>query len=78
MARIQTHAIRALDKLGIPYQVVMHAHKARNLEEAAAERGVPVHQVVHFCYLSLIPTQMLLSNMPLIHFHNYPLALPYP
>jgi len=28
MAKIQTHAIRALDELGIPYQVVMHAHKA--------------------------------------------------
>ena len=46
MARIQTHAIRVLDELGIPYQVVMHAHKARNVEEAAAERGVPIHQVV--------------------------------
>jgi len=46
MAKIQTHAIRALDELGIPYQVVMHAHKARNVEEAAAERGVPIHQVV--------------------------------
>ncbi|MBN1135920.1 MAG: hypothetical protein JXM73_05010 [Anaerolineae bacterium] len=46
MAKIQTHAIRTLDKLGIPYQVVMHPHKARNVEEAAAERGVPIRQIV--------------------------------
>jgi Cys-tRNA(Pro) deacylase len=44
--KLRTHAIRALDELGIPYQVVMHAHKAKNVEEAAAERGVPVRQVV--------------------------------
>jgi Cys-tRNA(Pro)/Cys-tRNA(Cys) deacylase len=46
MSKIRTHAIRALDELGIPYQVVMHAHKARNVEQAAAERGVPIRQVV--------------------------------
>jgi Cys-tRNA(Pro) deacylase len=42
----KTHAIRTLDDLGIPYLLVTHAHKARNVEEAAAERGVPVRQVV--------------------------------
>ena len=46
MTRIRTFAIRQLDELGISYQVLRHAHKARNVEEAAAERGVPVHQVV--------------------------------
>lgn len=46
MTRIRTFAIRQLDELGIPYQVLRHAHKARNVEEAAAERGVPLHQVV--------------------------------
>ena len=46
MAKIQTLAIRTLDELGIPYQVVMHAHKAKNVEEAAAERGVPIRQIV--------------------------------
>jgi len=46
MAKIQTHAIRALDELGIPYQVVIHAHKAKNVEEAAAERGVPIRHIV--------------------------------
>jgi Cys-tRNA(Pro) deacylase len=46
MTKIRTHAIRTLDELGIPYQVIEHAHKARNVEEAAAERGVRVHQVV--------------------------------
>jgi prolyl-tRNA editing enzyme YbaK/EbsC (Cys-tRNA(Pro) deacylase) len=42
MSNIRTHAIRALDDLGIPYQVLVQEHKARNVEEAAAERGVPV------------------------------------
>jgi len=46
MIKIRTFAIRRLDELGIPYRVLMHAHKARNVEEAAAERGVPACQVV--------------------------------
>ncbi len=46
MTKIRTFAIRQLDELGISYQVLRHAHKARNVEEAAAERGVPPHQVV--------------------------------
>ena len=45
MSRIRTHAVRALDEMGISYQVVMQAHGARNVEEAAAERGVPTRQV---------------------------------
>jgi len=46
MSKVQTHAIRALDEQGIPYRLVEHAHKAMNVEEAAAERGVPPRQVV--------------------------------
>ena len=46
MAKIRTHAVRALDEMGIPYEVLRQPHKARNVEEAAAERGVPMHQVV--------------------------------
>jgi Cys-tRNA(Pro)/Cys-tRNA(Cys) deacylase len=46
MEKIRTHASRALDEMGIPYQVLRHDHKAKNVEEAAAERGVPVQQVV--------------------------------
>ena len=46
MAKIKTHAVRALDEIGVPYEVLRHPHKARNVEEAAAERGVPVRQVV--------------------------------
>lgn len=46
MTKIRTHAIRALDELGITYQVLSQAHKARNVEEAAAERGVSVDEVV--------------------------------
>ena len=45
-AKIRTHAIRTLDELGVPYQVLIYAHRARSVEEAAAEREVPVHQVV--------------------------------
>jgi Cys-tRNA(Pro) deacylase len=46
MAKIKTHAVRALDEMGIPYKVLEQSHKARNVEDAAAERGVPVSQVV--------------------------------
>jgi Cys-tRNA(Pro) deacylase len=46
MSKVQTHAIRALDKLGVPYKLVIHAHQARNVEQAAFERGVPMRQVV--------------------------------
>lgn len=46
MTKIKTHAMRTLDEQGIPYQVLMHAHKARNVEEAAAERGVSAQQLV--------------------------------
>jgi len=46
MEKIRTHASRALDEMGIPYQVLKHDHKAKNVEEAAAERRVPVQQVV--------------------------------
>lgn len=46
MSKIRTHAIRALDEMGIPYQVIEQEHKARNVEEAAGERGVPMRQVV--------------------------------
>ena len=46
MTKIRTHAVRALDELGIPYEIVLHAHKAMNVEEAAAERGVAPQQVV--------------------------------
>jgi Cys-tRNA(Pro) deacylase len=45
MAKIRTHAIRTLDEMGIPYRVLSQAHRARNVEEAAAERGVPVRRV---------------------------------
>ena len=46
MSKIRTHAVRQLDELGISYQVLRQAHKTRNVEEAAAERCVAVHQVV--------------------------------
>jgi Ala-tRNA(Pro) deacylase len=46
MEKIRTHASRALDEMGVPFRVLMHDHKAKNVEEAAAERGVPVQQVV--------------------------------
>jgi Cys-tRNA(Pro)/Cys-tRNA(Cys) deacylase len=46
MGKIQTRAVRALDELDIPYRVLVHAHRARNVEEAATERGVSKRQVV--------------------------------
>jgi Ala-tRNA(Pro) deacylase len=32
--------------MGIPYRLLLHDHKARNVEEAATERGVETRQVV--------------------------------
>jgi Cys-tRNA(Pro) deacylase len=46
MSKVHTHAIRVLEELGIPHEVIVHAHKAKNVEEAAAERGVPLSQIV--------------------------------
>jgi Cys-tRNA(Pro)/Cys-tRNA(Cys) deacylase len=46
MAKIRTHAVRALDEQGVPYQLVFHAHRAMNVEEAAKERGAPLQQIV--------------------------------
>ena len=46
MSKINTRAVRALDELHVPYRVLVHAHRARNVEEAAAERGVSRRQVV--------------------------------
>lgn len=46
MTKIKTHAVRALDEMGIAYEVLEQSHRARNVEEAAAERGVPVRRVV--------------------------------
>jgi Cys-tRNA(Pro) deacylase len=46
MVKIKTHAVRALDEQGIAYRLLEQSHKARNVEDAAAERGVPVRQVV--------------------------------
>jgi Cys-tRNA(Pro) deacylase len=46
MSKIRTHAIRALEEKDIPYRLVLHAHKAMNVDEAATERGVPIRRVV--------------------------------
>jgi Cys-tRNA(Pro) deacylase len=46
MSKIRTHAIRALEEKGIPYRLLEQAHKAKNVQEAAVERGVASHQVV--------------------------------
>jgi Cys-tRNA(Pro)/Cys-tRNA(Cys) deacylase len=46
MSKIRTRAIRALEETGIPYRVLLHRHRARNVEEAATERGVPLRRVV--------------------------------
>ena len=46
MAKVKTHAVRALNELGIPYEVLVQPHRARNVKGAAVERGVSVQQVV--------------------------------
>lgn len=46
MSKVTTHAVRDLDEKGIPYRLLVHPHKAMNVEEAAAERGVPTRQIV--------------------------------
>ena len=46
VSKIHTHAIRTLDETGIPYRLLIYAHKAKNVEEAAAERGVSIRKVV--------------------------------
>ena len=46
MSKIRTHAIRALEAMDVPFRLLVQAHKAKNVEEAAAERGVPTSQVV--------------------------------
>ena len=46
MSKIRTHAIRKLDELGISYQILMHAHRAMDAEQAAIERGVTPRQIV--------------------------------
>jgi Cys-tRNA(Pro) deacylase len=46
MSKIGTRAIRELDEKKLPYQVLRHARKAMNVEEAAAERGVSTRQVI--------------------------------
>jgi Cys-tRNA(Pro) deacylase len=46
MTKIRTHAIRALEGQGIAYKVLLHDPRAMNVEEAAAERGVPMQQIV--------------------------------
>jgi Cys-tRNA(Pro) deacylase len=46
VTKIRTHATRALDEQDIPYRLLIQAHKAMNVEEAATERGVTPRQVV--------------------------------
>lgn len=46
MSKVRTRAVRALEEMGIPYRLLPQAHKARNVAQAAAERGVSSRQVV--------------------------------
>lgn len=46
MKSFKSQAVRVLDEQRIPYRLVRYAHKATNVEEAAAERGVTRSQVV--------------------------------
>ena len=46
MTKVRTRAVRALQEQGIAYRLIRHSHRARNVEEAAAERGVPISRVI--------------------------------
>jgi Cys-tRNA(Pro) deacylase len=46
MTKIRTHAVRALEEMGIAYEVLLQDHRASNVEEAADERGVSTRQIV--------------------------------
>ncbi len=46
MTKIRTHAIRELEERHIAFEVLEQDHKAKHVQEAAAERGVPTRQIV--------------------------------
>jgi Cys-tRNA(Pro) deacylase len=46
MTKLRTHAIRDLDEMQIPYKLLVQAHKSKNVEQAAAERGVVSQKLV--------------------------------
>jgi Cys-tRNA(Pro) deacylase len=46
MAKLRTHAIRDLDQKGISYELLVQAHKSKNVRQAVAERGVDTQDVV--------------------------------
>ena len=46
MTKLRTHAIRDLDERRIPYKLLVQAHKSKNVEQAAAERGVTSQKLV--------------------------------
>jgi Cys-tRNA(Pro) deacylase len=44
--KVHTHAIRALDQMGIQYRLLTQAHETRHVAETAAERGAPLEHIV--------------------------------
>jgi|APFre7841882724_1041349.scaffolds.fasta_scaffold07199_3 Cys-tRNA(Pro) deacylase len=61
---LSTPATRALDQLGIPYQVHVHAGPLHSLEQAAAERGLAPEQLVRTLLFRLEDGEFLLVLMP--------------
>jgi Cys-tRNA(Pro) deacylase len=45
MSKVRTRAIRALEEKQVPYRLLVQARRSRNVEEAAAERGVALSNV---------------------------------
>ena len=61
---LSTPATRHLDRLGIPYQVHVHAGPVRSLEQAAAERGLAPEQIVRSLVFRLENGEFVLVLMP--------------
>ena len=61
---LSTPATRHLDRLGIPYQVHVHAGPLHSLEQAAAERGLAPDQIVRSLVFRLESGEFVLVLMP--------------
>jgi len=59
-----THVTRALDDLGISYQIHIHERPLRSLEQAAEERGLEPDQIVRSLLFRLEDGAFVLVLMP--------------
>lgn len=64
MPRVETPVTRALDALGIKYQLHLHPAPLRSLEQAAAERGLDPQQIVRSLLFRLEDGSFVLVLVP--------------